>query len=246
MCESHPPAGRFVFSEARNTAVCICERVADGAPILYVTHDGNGDWQFLCGGNDHEGEDKTKLVCLEHVVEHDPSLNELAKMCINHRAERASAASPWNVVDEGEEFIERQVREGGWAVELISDGKTELEPAFAYTVGLFRNFKHAELIVFGQQNEVMHFILNELGDRIRSGKPLSPGDRVADVLDGYDVLIREVKAPESYREHVGYARWFHKGAHFPLYQVVWPDKQGRFPGEPGAAEILKTRQPLPP
>jgi len=33
---------------------------------------------------------------------------------------------------------------------------------------------------------------------------------------------------------------------FRVFQVVWPDKDGRFPGEPGFREELKERQRLLP
>jgi hypothetical protein len=58
------------------------------------------------------------------------------------------------------------------------------------------------------------------------------------------VKLRPVRDPASYREHVGYARWFYRGDEFPLLQLVWPDKAGRFPGEPGANPALARQQPL--
>jgi len=110
---SHTPkrAERFEFSAARNTAVFICARVRDGAPVLHVTHDADGDWQFLCGGQ---------------------------------------------------------------------------------------------------------------------------------------VKLRPVRDRASYDEHLGYAIWFYNGRQFPVLQLVWPDKTGRFPGEEGVAESLATLQPLLP
>lgn len=35
-----------------------------------------------------------------------------------------------------------------------------------------------------------------------------------------------------YREYLGYARWFYDGDGFDVLQIVWPDKQASFPGEP--------------
>lgn len=113
MSKAHSTAHRFDFQEARNAAVFICKRVSEGAPVLWVSHDSDGEWQFLCGGADHQGEDQPLLVCLEEVVERDPSLNELAGMCTNHHAERDSLGLPWRVIDDSEAFIEKQVREGG-------------------------------------------------------------------------------------------------------------------------------------
>ena len=37
--DGHKRAERFELSAARNTAVFICSRVRDGAPVLHVSHD---------------------------------------------------------------------------------------------------------------------------------------------------------------------------------------------------------------
>lgn len=42
----------FPFADAPNTAVFTFCHVLEGKkPILYVAHDRDGDWQFLCGGH---------------------------------------------------------------------------------------------------------------------------------------------------------------------------------------------------
>lgn len=236
------------FKEDRHTAVYICSHVAARSPILYASHDPDGDWQFLCGGDNHgEGSgEKPLLVCLEHVVAQDPSLNALAALCTNHFAERDTPASPWRVTDRSEEFIERTVRDRGWCVQMIPAGESEDEPAFAYTIGLFKTFGSPEIIIFGMRTETMGQILNVCGDLVKEGRPLVVGPSVPDVLEGFDVRFREVKAAESFKNFVGYARWFYRGPRFPLVQLVWPDRGGHFPGDVGAAEFLAKAQPLLP
>jgi hypothetical protein len=233
------------FKETPNTAVFICGHVERGAPVLYVSHDGDGDWQFLCGAtHDDEADEKPMLVCLKEVVEKDPSLNQLAGMFTNHHAERASKSNYWSVTDVGEEFIQRSVRDVGWSVQLIPAGEAPNEPAFAYTVGLHKSYGHPELIIFGLDHQVMHEVLNNLGERIKAGKALTARGQVADVLVGQDVRLREVLTEESFRAYVGYARWFNGGSTFRLLQVLWPDKDGRFPGDAGAAVFLAGLQPV--
>ncbi len=86
-----------------------CGRVAEGAPILHVSHEADGDWQFLCSGqHEDDGDDGALVVCLEHMVVGDPSLNELAHMCRGFYADRAAQGDSWVVTDEGEEFDERR------------------------------------------------------------------------------------------------------------------------------------------
>lgn len=42
----------FPFADAPDTAAIVCRHVLEeGAPVTYVSHDGDdGMWQFLCGG----------------------------------------------------------------------------------------------------------------------------------------------------------------------------------------------------
>ncbi len=239
----HPSAADFRFDEDRHLRVFVCRHIADGAPVLYVFHDTDDDWQFLCG-QDHEADELPLVWCLEHVLARDPGLNELAGLCHNHVAERTGREAPWTITDQHEGFIERCVRDHGWAVQIIPDD--DEGPGFAYTVGLHANYGHPELIIFGQPQDVMHALLNSCGDRVKSGEKLPLDRRLADILDGCDVEFREVKEPSSFKEHVGYALWFYEGSPFRLLQLVWPDKKNRFPGEPGAAAYLLTRQPLLP
>ena len=85
----------FRFSEPENLGVFMCDNVRlRGSPILHVSHDEDGDWQFLCGGeHDREGADGLGIVCLREVVDGDRSLNELAELCPLREAQRASGES---------------------------------------------------------------------------------------------------------------------------------------------------------
>lgn len=90
---AHGFDGKWPFREAENTAVFCCGHVFDDAPILYVTHDHDGDWQFLCGAI-HEGE-QPRVVCLGCMVEKDPSLWTLADMPAGWGADREHQKHRW-------------------------------------------------------------------------------------------------------------------------------------------------------
>ncbi len=49
---------KFPFADAPNTVCFTCRHVLEeNKPILYVSHDKDGYWQFLCGGS-HKEEDE--------------------------------------------------------------------------------------------------------------------------------------------------------------------------------------------
>ncbi len=90
----------------------------------------------------------------------------------------------------------------------------------------------------------MHAILNNCGDMIRSGKRFAVGESVSEVLEGYDVRFRAITAKASYAEYLGYGFRHYGNQAFPVLQLLWPDKEHRFPGDAEAADFLAKRQPL--
>ncbi len=78
----------------KEQAVFVCSHVFDQMrPVLLVCHDG-GDWQFLCGGEHAEGE-IPHVVGLNHILDLDPSLQELMNIPIDSEAERQAPDLPW-------------------------------------------------------------------------------------------------------------------------------------------------------
>jgi hypothetical protein len=70
----------------------------DGQPILYVVHDWNGDWQFLCGGNNHVSEESGAIIRRSCLWERDKSLEGIETLPVGHEAERASSGDrKWEV-----------------------------------------------------------------------------------------------------------------------------------------------------
>ncbi len=223
---------------APHTASIACCHVLSGGPILFVSHDlDDGGWQFLCDATTEHHPREACVVGLSHLIEQDPSLNALAAMPVNHHAVRSSPQAAWRITDEAEVFIREQVAAGGWAVQMIPAGATE--PPFAYTVGLFANFHHPELLIVGLPLDAMHTMLNTLGERIKAGDVFTPTDRIAGVIKRFEVVVRAVKKPKSLSEYVWYARRFYGRKRFSLMQVLWPDRDGKFP------RTSTVQQPLP-
>jgi hypothetical protein len=129
----------------------------------------------------------------------------------------------------------------GWhvlGVQSEDDG-----PDFAYSVGLYQRFNHPELIVFGLDVDVMHTMINSVGELARAGHLFADFDESDDVLEKYNVMFRVVER-RHYREHFGYALWFYHPFPFPVLQCVWPDSQHRYPWHPSFNPNLVCRQPV--
>jgi hypothetical protein len=74
--------------------VFVCSHVfAQERPILLVVHDDN-DWQFLCGGTHPNGE-VPQYIGIDHLVQRDPTLEQVASIPNGGQAERASVEHSW-------------------------------------------------------------------------------------------------------------------------------------------------------
>src|SRR5690242_17021210 len=82
------------FPVPRNSVAFTSTHITeDRLPILLVTHDDDGAWQFHSGGTLTEV--RPKVLCLEHVYSLDPSIGELADLPCGWQAEREAVGQPW-------------------------------------------------------------------------------------------------------------------------------------------------------
>lgn len=86
----------FPFKDKPDTACLTCCHVLDKIkPILYVSHDEDGFWQFLCGGQ--HTEDDARIVSLADIIEIDETMIDLAELDYGEYAEAENEVSDWIV-----------------------------------------------------------------------------------------------------------------------------------------------------
>ena len=134
------------------------------------------------------------------------------------------------------------VGEHGWAV----SGRhgDELAPPWAYSVGMWLTCQAPELVLCGLPVERAAAIINAIGARIADGADYRPDDVVDDICPA-PLTFRPVEP--SWRLTaglLGVSDTFYGMVRPPYLQVVWSDKEGRFPWEPGFAATYDRMQPL--
>lgn len=142
--------------------------------------------------------------------------------------------------DEAEKEIRRIVETEGWFVAYFE--ATEYLPSFGFTIGLWQNFKHPELICFGLPEETMYTVLNTGGEVVSDGQQLEPAKTSDEFFEGSNAYILEVH-PDYLKSYFGYGLSFY-GEAFPAYQIVWGDDHHKFPWQEGFEEIYLYHQPL--
>lgn len=117
-------------------------------------------------------------------------------------------------------------------------------PRFGYSIGLYKEFNHPELIIIGLDPESTGAIINNAKDEIEKGTRFIEGVNYADFLVELPVQFVDVKK-EHYPDYLGYAGWYNDNSiDFPTLQLVWPDREGKFPWETEFNENFKFKQPL--
>lgn len=118
-------------------------------------------------------------------------------------------------------------------------------PAWSYTIGLYGSFGHPELVAFWLEREIAGALFWDLADAIKAGRTFRPGEIYSDALPSFDGqrFSLEAVSPDWIPSLFGTASWFYKGADFPIFQYLWPDRSERFVWEPEVTEDLYDVQP---
>lgn len=140
-------------------------------------------------------------------------------------------------VDQHATWIRNTVHRLGWAIQYVGgeecsrpgcDSPPGDGPPFAYTVGLF-GLGHPELLVFGLPPEPAAWVLNSLGERVRAGESLQPGQLIA-LADWHHSFVPETVPNPG--DIVFWANDFYrrrnKGS-VPVLQIAYDDGEGCFP-----------------
>jgi len=147
--------------------------------------------------------------------------------------------------NKGEEDNLRHVREYGCSIINVAGGN-EKELPFSYSVGLFANYNHPELILFGMRGEQAGAIINEVRYHVADGRKFADGEISDEILSNdYKVCFLQVPLM-AYPSYLGRAlRFYDKCAVvFPCLQIVWQDADRHFPWDAGCDPGVIVDQPV--
>lgn len=143
--------------------------------------------------------------------------------------------------DVSDQKVLDDVAQHGWHVMNVLELSDS--PGWAYSIGLHHNFDHPEVVVFGLNSDLMHSIINSVGEDVRSGKRFEDGQQYPELIEAYSCTFKTVNVVWYY-PFLGYANWFYKGTDYPVLQCIWPDKKSLYPWQPGFNPDWQSAQPL--
>ncbi|KTF69989.1 DUF4262 domain-containing protein [Sphingomonas sp. HT-1] len=153
---------------------------------------------------------------------------------------RTALDAPLEALDESDQDFVEKVRQYGWA--FTSVPADEQGPGFRFTTGLWHSTGHAELILFSMKRDIVRDVFADLFRAAKAGNRLPTSestDRAFANLPAYAFPV----ATRFYPEYLGRSRWFYGGDDFPCLQIVWPDRESRFPWQPGFNPEFADDQP---
>lgn len=126
---------------------------------------------------------------------------------------------------------------------VMAVGGTETRCSFTYTIGL-TELPHAEFIVFGMSPHLAHTLLSQVAERVKNGHKYQDGD-VIDDLANLPFALRLASEDKSREYAIQSYERYKDTAQVPLYfQLVLPDREGRFPWTEGVDKVLMAHQPV--
>ena len=116
-------------------------------------------------------------------------------------------------------------------------------PKFSYTVGLWHHFQQPEVVVFGLDVDAADELLHNVTDACVEGAKFAHGEKHDGLLVGFAVRFLDV-ARDVAAEHLGAAGWAYQDEAYSCVQLVWPDKEKRWPWQEGVRQGFRDVQPL--
>jgi len=152
---------------------------------------------------------------------------------------RTALDSDAEKLDEDELTFVNIIREHGW--HRMSVSEDEEGPGFSYTTG-FWLAGFPEIIIFAMKPEIASDVMWDMYRSQKSGQSHSEVTATNDIFTNLPACLLPV-SNKHYREYLGWSRWFYGGNSFPCLQLVWSDRQGKFPWHPDFASEFDSLQP---
>lgn len=130
-----------------------------------------------------------------------------------------------------------------FGLQVIMISPTNYSPAFAYSIGLWETYGHPEIICFGLPKDIGHKIINDVAEIIKQGNKIEVNKNYSEVFKDSKATFLEVDT-RNIEDYFGLALDYYKHKRFRALQLIWTDRNDKFPWEEGFEEKFLYKQPL--
>lgn len=130
-----------------------------------------------------------------------------------------------------------------YGVQVIIIKSTDYLPSFAYSVGLWQKYNHPEIICFGLSTTLLHEIINDVAEIVKANELIVEDKTYLNIFEDSRSEFLKV-APENINDYFTTAINLYNTNDFPALQLVWTDRNDKFPWEENFEEEFLYKQPL--
>jgi Domain of unknown function (DUF4262) len=105
----------------------------------------------------------------------------------------------------------------------------EAAPPFTYSIGLWYNFQHPEILCIGLPNQVAGVLINAYAKDVAEGNPPPLATPISGALaQDYQLQFKPCRIAAK-TDYTCWASWFNGNTDYPVIQLVWQDKNYHWP-----------------
>ncbi len=130
-----------------------------------------------------------------------------------------------------------------FGLQVIMVTSTNYSPSFAYSIGLTKTYKHPEIICFGLPTNLGHEIINDVAEIIKSGEIFESGKIYTEIFKNSRATFLKVDK-RNIRYYFSAGLNYYKEEKFNAFQLIWTDRNDKFPWEENFEEEFLYKQPL--
>ncbi|MBW1658560.1 MULTISPECIES: DUF4262 domain-containing protein [Flavobacterium] len=130
-----------------------------------------------------------------------------------------------------------------YGLQVIIIEATDYLPSFAYSIGLWQKYNHPEIICFGLSKSLLHEIINDVAEIVKQNEKITEKKNYSNIFEHSRSEFLKVH-PKNIQDYFGSAINYYEKEDFTALQLVWTDRNDKFPWEENFEEEFLYKQPL--
>lgn len=148
-----------------------------------------------------------------------------------------------NCISKDDLLDETKLNIDKFGLQVILVTSTSYSPSFAYSIGLTKTYSHPEIICFGFSNSLGLDIINDVAEIIKGGKTIESGKIYTEIFKDSRATFLKVDK-RNIGDYFGAGLNYYEDEEFNALQLIWTDRNDKFPWEDNFEKEFLTKQPL--
>jgi len=154
-----------------------------------------------------------------------------------------TAKNKHKCVDKDELLEKTKLNIEKFGLQVISVTSTGYSQPFSYSIGLWETYGHPEIICFGLPSDLAHAIINDVAELIKQGGKFETNQDYSKIFKASRAAFLKVDK-RNIDDYFGVACEYYKDKEFETLQLIWTDRNDKFPWEENFEEEFLYKQPL--